>query len=44
MSDRMAKETKVFSSTAESSQSLNRNGNHLGTLSKGDNMNLVTTE
>ena len=44
MSDRMAKETKVFSSTAESSQSLDRNGNHLGTLSKGDNMNLVTTE
>lgn len=44
MSDRMAKETKVFSSSEESTQSLNRNGRHLGTIIKGDIMNLNTTE
>jgi hypothetical protein len=44
MEDRMSRETKVFSSSAESSKSLERNGRHLGTINKGDIMSLNTTE
>lgn len=44
MEDRMSKETKVFSYSAESSKSLERNGRHLGTINKGDTMSLSTTE